>query len=1439
MKIKLYLPLFCILLLPIIAHAQCGNRNPGGPGGSGPQDPNGPPPGKGDPVNIYTGNEYQNVIDLDVWGAVGKLPFNFSRWSNSRAVSGTSVLGQGHYFRHNFQWDLATTRADSNGRARVIVINPEGAEYTYTQVSPDLWRTTAAGTDVLIPVAEGLALVRPDGTKYRFTASTTKGKTSYALTTIDDAHGLTTTLSYNPAKALSLVTEPAGRSLTLDYENRSINAVDFSTLATLSTAPASGQWVELTTTSTTAFRYVRLLSADLAYARFAEIEFYEASTGNRLTGTLISPDPAGEANLALDGNPATSYISPAQSGSFIGYDLGSAKKIGRVRFLMQSGHEAKAKPSAWSTSAVRLQGSNQKPGTVLCLKTVTSSDGRSVTYNYTDFTDPTVPYIWPVLSSVSYDDGTQATYTYGQIFPSQRPLVVEYDLPRYTLSQPRAQTVYKNERSNAVLGMVDKQVNIITGGTLLKVGVYKNDLHRPTATYADGSFEWQQETNGLVTSETDRLGRKTTYAYDANGFVTSRTDPLGRTTLFAVDSQGRVLKTTYPDNTSESRTYDPVGLELTHTDTLGHVTSITRDERRRITAISHPDGTVQRWTYNTFNQPVASTRRDGSTESWSYDGRGLLVGHTDSAGAVTRFTYNSSDRVATQIDAAGRVTSYAYNPRGQITGITYPDGSQLARAYDRYGNLIQVTDELGAVTSHTYDQFKRLTTTTDPLGRTSTVTYPPDHLNRSALTAIAPSGRTITYTYDSAWNELSRTVASGTPDAATTRTAYDEVYRVTQITDPAGNITRQTYDLRDRIVTVTDPLNRVTTSAYDALGRLTSLRRADGATTTYAYDAADRLVLTNDALGQATSQAYDGAGRLVRLTDPKGNVTTWSYDLPGRLIRKTYADGSGESYTYDLLSRRLSFTTRANVVASYAYDNRDRLLNTDWSDTTPDSTRSYDATGRLLALTTAGVSTHTYTYNAAGQLLSETTAPVALAPTTFTVGYAYDLDGRRSQLTYPDTSVVTYDYTPRGQLSAISADGPPPLATFAYDLLGRRTQKKLENGTATTYSYDVASQLTTLAHRNAASVELARFVYGYDIGGRRTAKTITGTAALTQAEAYGYDAIDQIISANYGTTQADTFAYDPMGNRTFATRTTGSTTSATAYTANSLNQYTAVNATAPTYDANGNTLSLGAQTFGYDGQSRLTSTQITDWSSSVTHTASFIYDAHNRQVNRTVDGVTTWFVWDNWSLLAEYRLTAGTPTLAARYVHGPRLDEILLQESPGQALPTAYLHEDGLGSTYLLSNPSGTIVERYTYTAFGEVSATDHTGASISNPSTRFLYTGREWLSQVGLNDHRNRFYLPSLGRWLSRDPIGENGGINLYGYVENNPIIYYDPLGLFNWSKGLVGMINIGRSVVKVAAGGAQIVTGVAAITAGIGTGVVTPWSVAAEVGGLMLRAL
>jgi RHS repeat-associated protein len=1385
--------------LPHLAWAQaCGNNNPGGSSGPGQKTtstPNTPPQGptpnpkKGDPVIIYTGNEYQEVVDLDVWGAVGSKPFNLTRWSNSRAVSGASVFGQGHYFRHNFQWELAATTADTTGRAQVIVAYPNGAQYTFTQIDPVVWRTTSSATDVLQATAEGLALVQADGSRCVFTATVVAGKPStYVLTAMVDPYGLRTSLTYNAAKQLFRVTEPAGRTLTFAYVTRSVNAVDFSTLATVATAPAAGAWLELPVTSTTAYRYARLLSADLAFARFSEIEFYEAGTGARLTGTVLSSEAVALAQKALDGDPATTFVASAQSGAFVGYDFGTAKKIGRVRVLLQPGYEATAKPIAWGTSALRLQAANEKPATVTCLASVSTGDGRTVRYTYSDFTDETLPFRTAVLSSVDYGDGTQATYAYSQNYPSQRPLMVEFDLPRYELRQPKGRTVYQTSRS-AVLGMVDKQVNIETGGTLLQVGIYNNtDLHQPTATYANGAMERQQMTNGLITAEIDRLGRKTTYTYDANGFIIKSTDALGRIHGYLVDTQGRILKTTYPDGTTQSQTYDDFGLPLVRTDALGRQTVTTRDSRHRITSIAHPDGTSEFWSYNDFNQPVTATSRDGSTETLSYDARGLLVSRTDAIGAVTRYTYDAMDRLATQTDALGRVTSFAYNPRGQLTGVTYPDGSSVVRAYDRYGNLVSTTDELGNVSLVTHDQFKRVIATTDALARTSTVEYPLDESVKAPLAVVSPGGVTQSFTYDLAWNELTRTVAPGTPEAATTRTAYDAVYRPISITDPLGHVTRQTYDLRDRVLTQTDALNRASTSAYDAAGRLTSQRRADGATTTHAYDAADRLVLTTDALGQATAHSYDAAGRLTVLTDPKGNRTTWSYDAAGRLTRKTYADGSAETYAYDLLGRRLSLTTPAGVTANYAYDQRDRLVDTDWSDATPDSTRVYDAAGRLVALTTSKVATHSCTYDAAGQLLSETTAPAALAPATFTVGYAYDLDGRRSQLTYPDGGVVTYDYTARGQLAALLADGPPPLATFAYDLAGRRTQKVLENGTTTTYSYDVADQLLTLVHTNPLQAELARFAYSYDLGGRRTAKTISGSAAQARAETYGYDAIDQVLSANYGASGSETFAYDPMGNRTSASLLGQGNVS---YAINALNQYTAVNANAPAYDANGNTLSLAVPStassstlnLAYDGQSRLTSARVLDpLTGLLTHTGNMVYDASNRQVSRMIDGVTTWFVWDGWSLLAEYQYNNGTLSQVARYVHGPRLDELIVQQKTVQPTP-AYLHEDALGSTYLLTDASGSAVERYSYSAFGDVTAQDSIGAAVVIPSTRFLYTGREWIAQLGLNDHRNRFYLSSLGRWVNRDPIGEAGGINMYAYVLNSGTMYLDLLGLIRFS--------------------------------------------------------
>jgi RHS repeat-associated protein len=111
-----------------------------------------------------------------------------------------------------------------------------------------------------------------------------------------------------------------------------------------------------------------------------------------------------------------------------------------------------------------------------------------------------------------------------------------------------------------------------------------------------------------------------------------------------------------------------------------------------------------------------------------------------------------------------------------------------------------------------------------------------------------------------------------------------------------------------------------------------------------------------------------------------------------------------------------------------------------------------------------------------------------------------------------------------------------------------------------------------------------------------------------------------------------------------------------------------------------------------------------------------------------------------------------------------------------------YYHRDGLGSTVALSDATGQIVERYRYDVFGRVEIRSATGESVpvSLFGNRFLFTGREWLSEVGLYDYRNRVYSAELGRFLQTDPIRFSAGDgNLYRYVSNNAVNLRDPLGL------------------------------------------------------------
>ena len=286
-----------------------------------------------------------------------------------------------------------------------------------------------------------------------------------------------------------------------------------------------------------------------------------------------------------------------------------------------------------------------------------------------------------------------------------------------------------------------------------------------------------------------------------------------------------------------------------------------------------------------------------------------------------------------------------------------------------------------------------------------------------------------------------------------------------------------------------------------------------------------------------------------------------------------YPGGSREQYRYDAVGNPVGYTTRAGQIRTSVFDNRNREIQTNWSDSTPDITRSFDAAGRVLSEDNGAVAL-TYSYNAANQVLSETTQ--LTGQPAHTVGYAYDAAGRLASTTYPGGNVASQSYTPRGQIAGIDLDGGT-VASYEYNPVGATTAKTLEpllvgtsgedcrrqpagrhererrsqNGMTALYSYDAAQRLIGLEHRRGLDL-LAKIDYTLDRMGNRRSKTQSVLNPLT--ENYNYDAVDQLIEAKYGTARTVGYQYDAVGNRQWVSDN-GTTAH---YTANSDNGYTSV-----------------------------------------------------------------------------------------------------------------------------------------------------------------------------------------------------------------------------------------------------------------------------------------
>jgi len=386
-----------------------------------------------------------------------------------------------------------------------------------------------------------------------------------------------------------------------------------------------------------------------------------------------------------------------------------------------------------------------------------------------------------------------------------------------------------------------------------------------------------------------------------------------------------------------------------------------------------------------------------------------------------------------------------------------------------------------------------------------------------------------------------------------------------------------------------------------------------------------------------------------------------------------------------------------------------------------------------------------------------------------TISYTeYDGIGQRKTVDYFGQWTVGYDYD-SANLPAHITYGANTF-TFGYDSLGRRSLLTYPNQTKTSYSYDDLDRLTNISHK-AGTTEFAKFAYtDFDKVGNRKARS-----TVSQAETYVYDIIYRLLQtvAPAGTEE---FHFDEVGNRT-----SGPGAKDTGYLHDNGNRMTQGRKLAYGYDDAGNqTVKTAApdKTWvqSWDAENRLVKVEKTKGSEK--RTVSFKYDPFGRRIGKqlttVIDGVTKTSAWnyayDNEDIVLETLAVNGTTTSTTRYIHGPGIDEPLALERGGQVY---CYHADGLGSIAAITDQNKNIVQSYRYDSFGMVTP----GTQFENS---YAYTAREWDRETGLYYYRARYYDPMDGRFISKDPIGfEGGDVNLFGMTSNDPINWVDPNGL------------------------------------------------------------
>jgi RHS repeat-associated protein len=599
------------------------------------------------------------------------------------------------------------------------------------------------------------------------------------------------------------------------------------------------------------------------------------------------------------------------------------------------------------------------------------------------------------------------------------------------------------------------------------------------------------------------------------------------------------------------------------------------------------------------------------------------------------------------------------------------------------------------------------------------------------------------------------------------------------VTLPDTNTVTTSYN--GALTTVTDQVGRQKRSEADGLGRTIKVTEMDNSKqltwdTTYGYDLNDNLTSVNQG-GQTRAFKYDSLSRMTYERTPE-------HDAPIAVTENNVTTNWSAHYTYTSFNAIATREDARRVISTYSYDGLNRLYQVGYTlpNPNPDNVQA-TATVNIAYGSSAPKNgqveevkqsfspsdvpwKESYVYDGLSRPSSKTVSFDSQAQ-SYTTGYAYNQAGQITQMTYPSNKVVKYGFDNRGRLNTVGEGNVADkyVSSIGYQPSQQVSSISLKNGVTENYGYSTDRLQLTSHTATKAGNTLMSLTYNYVADRSRSGGVGSGQAntgqlmdissatvkdpnnnTLQRNESYNYDQVSRLAQASGFYAQRN-YTYDRWGNRTAVSG--GSSTQSVALqqpgggvTNNRIANLN--NGPSYQYDAAGDVTYDAVHFFSYDAESRIVKVDSGS-------TGTYSYDSANRRVKRAAEGHTTYYVWEGSKVIAEY------------------------DDAPAGVGGTRFYHPDRL-SNRMITDGSGAVKGTMDNLPFGE-------DGGVIGESEKHRFTSYQRDVETPSDYATNRQYSQVVGRFMRPDPvagsIADPQSLNRYGYVQNDPVNFADPLGL------------------------------------------------------------